>query len=953
MRITTVIAALAAIITQFASAQQYSGDVISTTLPGVPGSEIAYFRINDPSGRNKNLTLINYYSHGKSNKRLVEANVQRAVVIIHGINRDPGTYMSNMLSALSQVKSDPNINFDTVAIMAPYFPNGDDKNKGYPWTDGLKPARGSTSNALVWKSSQWSAGGNNQYPYTSTNTSSYTVLDQIIQYFDNKAMFPKMNQIVIAGHSLGAQTVQRYAALGTPLNTQTPVSYWIGNPNSYVWLSTDRPLSTASCLSYDDYREGYNDFVDYPMTYGVSLVTQGRSAILANFQSKAINYARGTQDLGDDSSSCAPRTTGSNRNERFFNFIKAFPPSCIDPKGRNCDTVDFVNMGHDGGGMMASSAGQARLFTDNFYGNGNRSYDFGYPRQQAGDDPYPNPQLNGTAAATNNNTYAGNMTYWGCWSDQSPKTLPNMTYTSNDNTIEKCTKTCAEGGNTMAGLEYGTQCFCGKSLGYLATQVIESSCSFACPGNSNETCGGSGRLSLFSNGRPTLQEAPGTPETVGAFYYVSCYTEASNGVRALAGKSTSSNSMTLGTCANFCSSYQYFGTEYGSECYCGNSFSAGANRTSDSDCSMLCSGATNEFCGAANRLTVYQNPDWTAGTATSSTASPSSTALSCPSSNSTTVTSNDKNFVIECNRDYSGGDLSSISVNSFKQCIDACAQNDKCIFVALSGSACYLKSSLGSPVTNGVSGARLLVSSSSTSSSPNAAGSTISTSSITSTSNTISSTTSSSPTAINCPAANSTTYISNGLSFLIECDIDHQSGDMKVISVSNLKQCIDECAKTPGCVDVSYTSVCYLKSTLGDTLFRSGVQGAKLIETASTSTSTSSLSTGTQSLTSTSSTETGSPTSSSFSMSSSSETSTPSGFSTSTISSSRTLEVPQTSSVSKELNSSTSASSTTSSYSTETGSPTSSSSSISSSSTSTPRTKHLTLNLNHDKLPLN
>ncbi|EME89605.1 uncharacterized protein MYCFIDRAFT_128488, partial [Pseudocercospora fijiensis CIRAD86] len=198
------------------------------------------------------------------------------------------------------------------------------------------------------------------------------------------------------------------------------------------------------------------------------------------------------------------------------------------------------------------------------------------------------------------------MTYWGCWSDQSPKTLPNMAYTSNDNTIEKCTKTCADGGNTIAGLEYGTQCFCGKSLGYLATQVIESSCSFTCPGNSTETCGGSGRLSLFSNGRPVLQEAPGTPETVGDFYYVSCYTEPSNGARALAGKGTSSNSMTLETCANFCSSYQYFGTEYGSECYCGNSFSAGANRTSDSDCNMLCSGATNEFCGAGDRLTVYQ-----------------------------------------------------------------------------------------------------------------------------------------------------------------------------------------------------------------------------------------------------------------------------------------------------------------------------------------------------------
>lgn len=390
------------------------------------------------------------------------------------------------------------------------------------------------------------------------------MLDQIIQYFDNPTLFPNMKQIVIAGHSLGAQTVQRYAAIGQPLNTKAAVSYWVANPNSYAWLSTDRPLSTASCSTYDDYREGYSSFVDYPMTYGVTLVNSGRANILANFNRKAINYGRGTQDLGDDSSSCAPGTTGNNRNERFFNFIKAFPPSCTDPTSRNCDTVDFVNVGHDGGSMMASPAGQARLFVDNFYGNGNRSYDFGYPRQQPGDDPYPNPALNGTAASVNNNTYAGNMTYWGCWSDQNPRSLANLSYTSNDNTIEKCTSVCDQGGNTIAGIEFGTQCFCGTALGYQATQVIDSSCSMACPGNSSEICGGPNRLSLFSNGRPRVQAAPGTPETIGDFYYASCYTEATSG-RALTAKSTSGKFMSLEYCGNFCSGYKYFGTEFGSE----------------------------------------------------------------------------------------------------------------------------------------------------------------------------------------------------------------------------------------------------------------------------------------------------------------------------------------------------------------------------------------------------
>ncbi|CAK3895299.1 hypothetical protein AC578_1337 [Lecanosticta acicola] len=848
MRLFHVAIVLLSWLVGIANGQQYAGDIITNSLPAVPGSEITYFRINDASGKNKNLTLINYYSQGKGNQRLVESNVQRAVVVIHGLDRDPGTYVSNMLSALGQVTSDSNVNFDTVAIMAPYFPNGDDKSTGYPWTDGLSAGKGSTSNALVWKSSQWSAGGNNQYPYTSKTTSSYTVLDQIVQYFDNATLFPSMKQIVIAGHSLGGQTVQRYAAIGVQLNTRSAVSYWIGNPDSYAWQSTSRPLPTSGCPDYDAYRDGYSNFTDYPMTYGTNLVASGRAAIQANYQAKAINYARGTQDLGDDSSSCAPFTTGKDRNERFFNFIKAFPPSCTEPTSRNCDTVDFVNAGHDAGAMMAAPAGQARLFLDNFYGDGNRSYDFGYPRQQAGDDPYPNPNLNTTAASMNNHTYAGNMTYWGCWSDQNPPSLKTMTYQSNANTIELCTKTCADSGNTIAGLEFGTQCFCGTTLGYLALQVIESSCQSPCPGDSNSTCGGYNRLSIFSNGLPQVNAVPGTPETIGDYYYVSCYTEATIG-RALPAKGTSSNSMTLEFCASFCSGYQYFGTEYSSECYCDNDFAPGSIRTSDNDCSYLCANATSEFCGGPNRLTVYQDPDWVAPSSASSelvSATSQSTSLSCPAANNTIIASGGKNFTIECGIDHQAGDLTSMVVSNFQQCIDACANNSQCLDISWT-SVCYLKSSVGTAIANGdVWGARLITPSSpsvsSVVSTTSSAASTITSLAFTNSSSMISgtattSTTSSvsvsseaswvsgtaatssasalaSSTPIVCPASNSTIAVSNGLTFMVECGIDHAGGDMKAQAVSSFQQCIDACATTIGCVDLSLSgAMCYLKSS--------------------------------------------------------------------------------------------------------------------------------------------
>jgi len=81
------------------SAQQYAGDVIPNSLPLTPGSELTYFRINDPAGKNNNLTLINYYSLQQDQSRLAPTQLQRAVVIIHGLNQDPGTYMSLVRSS--------------------------------------------------------------------------------------------------------------------------------------------------------------------------------------------------------------------------------------------------------------------------------------------------------------------------------------------------------------------------------------------------------------------------------------------------------------------------------------------------------------------------------------------------------------------------------------------------------------------------------------------------------------------------------------------------------------------------------------------------------------------------------------------------------------------------------------------------------------------------------------
>ena len=77
-------------------AQQYAGDVISANLPTTANAEVAFFKIDDPSGKNNNLTLINYYSHGTDGNRLVESKIQRAVIVLHGLLRDPWNYENDV-----------------------------------------------------------------------------------------------------------------------------------------------------------------------------------------------------------------------------------------------------------------------------------------------------------------------------------------------------------------------------------------------------------------------------------------------------------------------------------------------------------------------------------------------------------------------------------------------------------------------------------------------------------------------------------------------------------------------------------------------------------------------------------------------------------------------------------------------------------------------------------------
>ncbi|KAK0632494.1 WSC domain-containing protein [Immersiella caudata] len=106
-------------------------------------------------------------------------------------------------------------------------------------------------------------------------------------------------------------------------------------------------------------------------------------------------------------------------------------------------------------------------------------------------------------------------------------------------------------------------------------------------------------------GATALPQASPCAELPALFTRLGCYAGKVNGVRTLTSASTGGDSMTVGTCAAFCSAYKYFGLEYGRECWCGDEQLATA--VDESQCSFPCSGNSKQTCGAGAIQDLYIN----------------------------------------------------------------------------------------------------------------------------------------------------------------------------------------------------------------------------------------------------------------------------------------------------------------------------------------------------------
>lgn len=425
-------------------------------------------------------------------------------------------------------------------------------------------------------------------------------------------------------------------------------------------------------------------------------------------------------------------------------------------------------------------------------------------------------------------TYYKNVTGWnyvGCGIDNGV----NRTFTADQwwddsVTVEGCMDYCKSRGHPYAGLEYANQCFCGDSLpaSRAPTKGVLGNCFTPCAGDSSEVCGGASRLSIYYN--------PGTYSPVSnstkSSKIISC--PASNNTNYVAAGQTNFNIQCGTDYAGGDMGMQYVASGNLTACMelCAGSSGCGYVALSGAACYMkqgtsLRTVANGAVMGAA---VVAGNGASSAvstasATATSSTSGASSSATLCPGADGQVV----NGYTVHCSSDSSVGAYSNAQASSsYLDCMTACdsASSTNCIgFVyvggrnGVGGGTCWLKQQMGSFTQAGganyiaASKPKVVAAASASSAGP---------------------TSTSAPT---CPGSNSTNYLSSsGSAFAIECGMDRPGGDIGNTQVSSFQQCIETCANTTGCVDVSFSKPnCYMKGSLNNAVYGSPVSGARLL----------------------------------------------------------------------------------------------------------------------------
>jgi len=274
--------------------------------------------------------------------------IVRAVIVIHGKLRNADRYFESAEkgrdAALEQHAADAGAN-GTLLIAPQFLATLDFGGRSQP------------ADLLRWDANGWMAGDAAVAPVP---LSSYAALDAIVERLADRKRFPDLREVVFAGHSGGAQVVQRYAVAaretGALARDGIALRYVVSSPSSYAYFDAQRPaddgtpFEPATCPGFDDWKYGMQKRPAY-------LADRTPAQLEAAYVARRVDYLVGGKD--DDpqqkalDQSCPAEAQGPQRvarAEAYFDYLRA-----RHPQGLNQQLHIVPGVGHDGARMLTSA----------------------------------------------------------------------------------------------------------------------------------------------------------------------------------------------------------------------------------------------------------------------------------------------------------------------------------------------------------------------------------------------------------------------------------------------------------------------------------------------------------------------------------------------------------------------------------------------------------------------
>jgi hypothetical protein len=275
--------------------------------------------------------------------------IKRALVIVHGSDRDAGGYFQIGIAAARLTGA-----LDDTIVISPRFAS----------RDGLSCSDKLAAEEVNWpcEGNSWRSGG----IAVGTALTSFDLADEILRKAGARTVFPNLQVVVVTGHSAGGQFVTRYEMANRVHDTLgVQVRYVVANPSSYAYPDSTRPVTVKgkvdfgrfearSCDSYDQWPYGLAGRNGYARK---ATADELRKQLVA----RPTTYLLGERDVrpvdGFDAS-CAAMAQGPTRLARG----RAFAAYVNQRLGAHHVVKIVPDCGHDAACMFTADSALDVLF---------------------------------------------------------------------------------------------------------------------------------------------------------------------------------------------------------------------------------------------------------------------------------------------------------------------------------------------------------------------------------------------------------------------------------------------------------------------------------------------------------------------------------------------------------------------------------------------------------------